>query len=254
MDLTNSKKLRFEIFSWLILIAMIAVMLYYVPKFVGYFFKSTFEEPYKAQQIAIQRSNKTEDTASGIKGTSINNIPYTDFEKVFESLKSQSPNQFKSVDIKIPKIYVTSPIFNYAKYDDKLQDIWMDSINETQLREQYGAFKIFYNKNLINDNGKQYSSDNANYEELEDMKDIILIELNTNDKFKDVKFKKWYVSEAGTEDVKASGTNGIYNFEATMETKDLKPDFMFGSSKKVVHAEFEVAPKIELIKNSLEIK
>lgn len=240
--------------NWIILGVVIVGMFFLIPRAIEQFFKITFEAPYEAQQKAIQKANKTEDTASGIKGTSINNIPYNNFEKVLESLKSTSPEQFKSVDIQIPKIYVTSPMFNTDKKGDDLQDIWMSAINEGNLREQYGNYRVFYDKNLINDNGDEYSSEDAGYEQLNDMKEIIVSEIGSNNKFKDYQFKKWYTPKGGHDTAKASGRDNLYNFSAVIEIKDLKPNLIFGVSTKKVTAQFKTEPKLQLIKNSLEIK
>ncbi len=246
----KSRMLRLEVMSWLILLVIVIGMFFSIPPLIKSFFQFTFGKPFLAQQKAVQRANKTADTASGVEGTSINNIPFNSFQ----SMINRTTKSFDEVDIEIPKLYVSSPIFNMGRYGDSLQDIWLDSINEDRLSKEFGKYKIYYNKNLVNDNGVQYTSKSATSNQISEMKKQIITELQINPKYSKFKFKKWYIPKSGSSTILATIVNGKYRFEAIMEVKDFKPNLIFGVTSKKITAIFIDEPKIQLVKDSLEVK
>ena len=161
---------------------------------------------------------------------------------------------FDEVDIEIPKLYVSSPIFNMERYGDSLQDIWLDSINEDMLSKEFDKYKIYYNKNLVNDNGVQYTSKSATINQISEMKKQIITELKINHKYSKFKFKKWFTPKNGSNTISATSVHGKYSFEAVMEVKDFKPNVIFGVTSKKITAVFIDDPKIQLVKNSLEVE
>ena len=148
------------------------------------FLKLTFNAPFSEKRQAIIANNKTHDAASGIKGTFVNNVPMN----LFESMTNISSKSFSKVEIQIPKIYVSSPIFNMSKYGEELQDIWIGSVNESNLEKEFKTFEIYYNNSLINKDGKVYSSKSVPYNDIEYMKDQLSNELKNNDY--NITFKK----------------------------------------------------------------
>ncbi len=247
---TKSRMLRLEVASWLILIVIVIGMFFSIPPLIKSFFQLTFGQPFLAQQKAVQRANKTSDTASGVEGTSINKIPFNSFQ----SMINWTTKSFDEVDIEIPKLYVSSPIFNMERYGDSLQDIWLDSINEDMLSKEFDKYKIYYNKNLVNDNGVQYTSKSATINQISEMKKQIITELKINHKYSKFKFKKWFTPKNGSNTISATSVHGKYSFEAVMEVKDFKPNVIFGVTSKKITAVFIDEPKIQLVKNSLEVE
>ncbi|WEM61737.1 hypothetical protein P1T46_01760 [Streptococcus parauberis] len=223
-------------------------MFIFTPILTEKFLVWNFERPFAAQRKAISESNKTFDTASGVVGTYVNNIPLNDFEKI-TNLSSKS---FKSVDIQIPRIYISSPIFNTEKYGNELQNIWLTAIHEDELENQYKYFNIYYDKNKIADENRKYNSNDATSEELTDMKKLIIAELDTNSKFKKVKFKGWYESDKGGDKTKSTTSDGKhYNFSAVYEQKNFK----LGKQYRKVTAEFKKSDgKFALKDRSLKVK
>lgn len=246
----NSKDLRNELTSWLVIISLAFLLFLSIPWLVQKTLYFTLSKPFEAQRVAITKSNKTSDTASGVEGTYINNIPFNDFEK----LMNFSSVSFKSVDIQIPRIYITSPIFNMKEYGDQLQDIWIDSLNKDELEEEFGSYNIYYDGNLIIENGASYTSEGATKNQIKVMKEAIVAVLNSNKEFKSYSFKKWYVSkESGDPTVTKIIENG-YRIEAVFEKNDWSPNLIFGPTLYKVSAQFtEKNNKLVLQEDSLEV-
>ncbi|HEL2058346.1 TPA: hypothetical protein TY768_001535 [Streptococcus suis] len=245
-----SQKFRKELISWLVLILLAFLIFFSIPWLVQKMLFLTLSKPFEAQRVAITKSNKTSDTASGVEGTYINNIPFNDFEKLINF----SSVSFKSVDIQIPRIYITSPIFNTKEYGDQLQDIWIDSLNKDELEEEFGSYKVYYDGNLIIENGASYTSEGATKNQIKVMKEAIVAVLNSNKEFKSYSFKKWYVSkESGDPTVTKIIENG-YRIEAVFEKNDWSPNLIFGPTLYKVSAQFtEKNNKLVLQEDSLEV-
>ncbi len=248
--LENSVGLRKEIMSWILLILLTICLFFSIPWIVTKFLNLTLSKPFEAQRVAISKSNKTADTASGVEGTYINNIPFNDFEK----LTNLSSVSFNSVDIQIPRIYVTSPIFNTSEYGNKLQDIWIDSLNKDELEEEFSSYKVYYDGNLIIENGENYISEGATKNQIKSMKEMIVTELDTNKGFEKYNFKKWYVPNGGSDPTETKIIENGFVIESIFERKDWELNFLFGPEIYKVRAEFIMENnKLVLKKGSLEV-
>ena len=244
------KDLRKEITSWIILVFLTIVLFFSIPWIVTKFLNLTISKPFEAQRIALSKSNKTADTASGVEGTYINNIPFNEFEK----LTNLSSVSFKRVDIQIPRIYVTSPIFNTSEYGNKLQDIWIDSLNKDELEEEFSSYKVYYDGNLIIENGKNYISEGATKNQIKSMKEMIVTELVTNKSFEKYNFKKWYVPNGGNDPTETKIRENGFVIESIFEQKDWKFNFLFGPEIYKLRAEFIMGNnELVLKKGSLEV-
>ncbi|WP_203268117.1 hypothetical protein [Streptococcus uberis] len=248
----NGTQSHYKVLNLLIFFLIIIILSIFVPILSEKFFIWTFEKPFSEQRIAISESNKTSDTASGIIGTYVNNIPLNDFEKI-TNLSSKS---FKSVDIQIPSIYISSPIFNTEKYGEQLQDIWLSSIHEDELINEYKHYSIYYNKNKIKDDNGTYSHKDATADEVKQMKKEIVRELETNSKFSKFKFHKWYESKNASNPTNSSTTDKKhYSFSSTYEFKDHKMNIFGGAAYKDVTASFvKKDGKIILKEGSLKVR
>ncbi|MGC4374928.1 hypothetical protein [Streptococcus suis] len=246
----NSKDLRNELTSWFVIISLAFLLFLSIPWLVQKTLYFTLSKPFEAQRVAITKSNKTSDTASGVEGTYINNIPFNDFEK----LMNFSNVSFKSVDIQIPRIYITSPIFNTSEYGDQLQDIWIDSLNKDELEEEFGSYKVYYDGNLIIENGASYTSEGATKNQIISMKETIVTEFVTNKEFKKYTFKKYYIPDEGTDPTEIKIIEDGFAIETVFEQKDLIPNIAFGPTLYTVRAEFiKENNKLVLRKGSMEV-
>ncbi|HEM5067185.1 TPA: hypothetical protein U1223_001823, partial [Streptococcus suis] len=161
---------------------------------------------------------------------------------------------FKSVDIQIPRIYITSPIFNTSEYGDQLQDIWIDSLNKDELEEEFGSYKVYYDGNLIIENGASYTSEGATKNQIISMKETIVTELDTNKEFKKYTFKKYYIPDEGTDPTEIKIIEDGFAIETVFEQKDLIPNIAFGPTLYTVRAEFiKENNKLVLRKGSMEV-
>ena len=78
--------------------------------------------------------------------------------------------------------------------------------------------------------------------------------MKINHKYSKFKFKKWFTPKNGSNTISATSVHGKYSFEAVMEVKDFKPNVIFGVTSKKITAVFIDDPKIQLVKNSLEVE
>lgn len=245
-----SKKMRNELISWFVLIVLAITLFFSIPCLIQNLLSFTLSKPFEAQRVAVSKSNKTADTASGVEGTYINNIPFNDFEKLINF----SSVSFKSVNIQIPRIYLTSPIFNTAKYGDQLQDIWIDSLNQEELENEFDSYNVYYDGNLIIEDGKTYTSEEATKNQIIAMKKAIVTELNSNDEFNKYSFKKWHISEEGGDPTETKIVENGYIIESVFEQNDWKLNFVFGPTLLKVRAQFtEKNNKLVLQEDSLEV-
>ncbi|HEM3713367.1 TPA: hypothetical protein U1D23_001456, partial [Streptococcus suis] len=65
----NSKDLRNELTSWFVIISLAFLLFLSIPWLVQKTLYFTLSKPFEAQRVAIKKSNKTSDTASGVEGT-----------------------------------------------------------------------------------------------------------------------------------------------------------------------------------------
>lgn len=240
---------RREILSWIVLVILILLIFLSVPWVIKCFLDLVLSKPFESQRVAISKSNKSSDTVSGVIGTYVNNIPFSEFQK----LTNLSSRSFERLDIQIPKIQVTSPIFD-DKELDRLQDIWINAINDENLKEEFGSYRIFYDGDLVIEDGVAYHSDEATANEVKTMKKVILTELSVSEKFKKYKFKKWHVPTQGTDPTRTNIIKNGFSIESVFEVKDWIPDFLVDATKHTVKAEFTYKNnELILQKDTLEV-
>lgn len=157
------------------------------------FFNRLIEKasPWYEQRVAISEKNNTQDAYSAIAGSEVDKIPYTNIEQWFSSKEA------KTIEVTIPKLVNTSPLFRDELYRDILKNTFIASVNEKNLKESTKYYKIVYDGAEIATftNGTLTSS----YVE-EDIKQLealladnpeLLAEKTADDKDKEITFTKF---------------------------------------------------------------
>lgn len=129
-----------SILNNLILIGLCLLLVITILSIAIPFFNQLIEKasPWYEQRVAISEKNNTNDIYSAISGSEVDKIPYTNIEQWFSSQEAET------IEVTIPKLINTSPLFQDDLYRDILKDTFIASINTKNLKESTKYYKISY--------------------------------------------------------------------------------------------------------------